>query len=122
MDRYAIALKKKPPMAVDAMVRAHELMALSLNDLNHTALGYILFMSKKYGYSAEVLLTCLAHYVQATEGLKTTDKAYKIDAKGKAWFKSPVKADYRKCPSCGKMSLLAYGDGVCSRCPEILPF
>jgi hypothetical protein len=120
MDRYSIALGKKPPPKLDAVQRAAELMKMPLCDLPPIALGYILHKSQMYGSSGEVTLTSLAHYVQVTENLKSSDKNYRIDKKGLNWFKNPFPASYRECPDCKKTVLMMEHQRNCSSCE--LPF
>lgn len=120
MDRYSIALGKKPPERPDAVQRAAELMKMPLSDLPEIALGYILDQNKKYGASGEVMLTSIAHYAQAVEKFNTSDKNYKIDKKGLNWFKNPIPASFRECQSCKKVLLMTKYQKECASCE--LPF
>jgi hypothetical protein len=119
MDRYSIALNKKPT-SKSALQRAQELMGVPQRELPPVALGYLYHQNNKYGACGEVTLTAFAHYAQAVEGLKTSNVMYKIDLEALNWFRNPVPVSYKNCTSCGKEELMIGNNKECSNCD--LPF
>lgn len=119
MDRYSIALKKKPHRK-NAVQRAQELMVMDKHKLSPITLGYLYHRHNIAGFSTEEDLKALTHYAQAVEGLKTTNPIYKIDDHIRNWFKNPVPASYRECTRCRNVELMIGNQTECSGCD--LPF
>jgi len=67
-------MKKK-----DAVTRAQEMMGMPMGNLPVRAWLYSKFLSLKYGFCGEVLMTAYAAYAQKIEGLSCDDSLYKVD-------------------------------------------
>jgi hypothetical protein len=71
----------------DTMSVVSEMMAMKTKDVNPLAWEYVKFMSKKYGFCGEIMVSAFAHYCQAILGLPCDNPEYRITDEGSNWFK-----------------------------------
>jgi hypothetical protein len=82
-------LEKKDTMAV-----VSKMMSQPTRELSQDALNYVNFMSKKYGFCGEIMVTAFAHYCQAVLGLPCDNPDYRITPEGTQWFLDNVSGGY----------------------------
>lgn len=74
-------IEKKDTMSVVSVM-----MAMKTKDINPLSWEYVKFMSKKYGFCGEIMVTAFAHYCQAVLGLPCDSPDYTITDEGNKWF------------------------------------
>jgi RNase H-fold protein (predicted Holliday junction resolvase) len=68
--------KSKRPTSI---IRAQDLMKIKMNELPPKALEFARFLSKKYGFCGEVMLSAFAGYAQKVEGYREVNESYIVN-------------------------------------------
>ena len=72
----------------DTMDEVSVMMKLKQSETDPLALAYVNYLSSKYGFCGEIMVTGFAHYCQAILNLPCKDESYKINNDGIEWFKN----------------------------------
>jgi hypothetical protein len=70
----------------DTMSVVSTMMETKMSQTSPIALEYLQFLSKKYGFCGEIIVTAFAHYCQAVLGLPCDNPDYRITNEGVNWF------------------------------------
>lgn len=70
----------------DTMSVVSKMMETKMNEISPLAIEYVKFISSKYGFCGEVMVTGFAHYCQAILGLPCDNPDYRINEEGTKWF------------------------------------
>lgn len=80
----------------DTMSVVSKMMSSKMGEVSPIAIEYIKFMSSKYGFCGEIMVTAFAHYCQAVLGLPCENEGYKITEEGIEWFTNNGHTTYQK--------------------------
>lgn len=70
----------------DTMSVVSTMMSAKMNTISPIAIEYLKFISSKYGFCGEIMVTAFAHYCQAVLGLPCDSPDYRITEEGTKWF------------------------------------
>lgn len=70
----------------DTMSVVSTMMETKMSEISPIAIDYVKYMSSKYGFCGEVMVTGFAHYCQAVLGLPCEDPDYRIKPEDRQWF------------------------------------
>lgn len=71
----------------DTMSVVSVMMETKMSEISPIAIDYVKYMSSKYGFCGEVMVTGFAHYCQAVLGLPCDNPDYRIKPEDRQWFK-----------------------------------
>lgn len=70
----------------DTMSVVNTMMSHKMSHISPIAIEYLQFMSKKYGFCGEVMITAFAHYCQVVLGLPCDNPDYRCNNEAINWF------------------------------------
>jgi hypothetical protein len=71
---------------MDTMTKVSQMMGTIMNQNPEPANEYLRYLSSKYGFCGEMIITAYAHYCQAVLKLPCDNSDYLINEEGINWF------------------------------------
>ena len=80
--RDGIKMEKK----IDTMTKVSQMMGTIMSQNPEPANEYLRYLSSRYGFCGEMIVTAYAHYCQAVLNLPCNNPSYVINEEGVNWF------------------------------------